>query len=156
NDWKGATEAGERLVARDPATQVDPEFHARLANAYRADSQPARALGVAAQAAAKFPTNAPLYIVYLQLLRAESEAALPRGLATFPDNAELHVLAAQSLKGSGNAAGALAETKRALAVNPRLPHGYLQLAQLELEAGNVDSAYAAMELAPKYGEEPAT
>lgn len=156
NDWKGATEAGERLLARDPATQVDAEFHARLANAYRGDSQPARALGVAAQATSKFPTNAPLYLVYLQLLRAEDDAALPRGLAAFPENAELHVFAAQSMKGAGNTAGALAETKRALAVNPRLPHGYLQLAQLEFEAGNVDSGYAAMEAAPKNGEDPAT
>jgi tetratricopeptide (TPR) repeat protein len=156
NDWKGAAEAGERLLARDPATQVDAEFHARLANAYRADSQPARALGVAAQAVAKFPSNAPLYLVYLQLLRAENDAALPRGLATFPENAELHVLAAQSMKGAGNAAGALAATKRALAANPRLPRGYLQLAQLELEVGNVDSAYVALELAPKHGEDPAT
>jgi tetratricopeptide (TPR) repeat protein len=156
SDWKGATEAGERLLARDPATQVDAEFHARLANAYRSDSQPARALGVAAQATAKFPTNAPLYITYLQLLRAESDAALPRGLASFPENAELHVLAAQSMKGTGNTAGALAETKRALAANPRLPHGYLQLAQLELDAGNIDSAYAAMELAPKNGEDAST
>src|SRR5262249_47897911 len=104
SDWKGATESGERLLARDPATQVDADFHARLANAYRADSQPIRALGVAAQATAKFPKHAPLYIVYLQLLRAESDSALPRGLATFPENAELHVLSAQTAKSAGNTA----------------------------------------------------
>src|SRR6185503_2101702 len=47
-DWKGAVDAGEKLLARDPSSQVDPDFHARLADAYRSDSQPARALGVAA------------------------------------------------------------------------------------------------------------
>jgi tetratricopeptide (TPR) repeat protein len=113
-------------------------------------------LGVAAHAVAKFPTNAPLYVVYLQLLRAESDAALPRGLAAFPENAELHVLAAQAAKSAGNTANALAETKRALAANPRLPHGYLQLAQLEMDAGNVDSAFAAIELAEKHGEDRTT
>ena len=156
NDWKGAIDAGEKLVARDAASQSDPEFHARLANAYRADSQPARALGVAAVAVGKFPKDAALYVVYMQLLRAEADAALPRGLGTFPDNAELHVIAAQAAKGSGNTAGALEETRRALAANPRLPHGYLQLAQFELDAGLVDSAYVAIETAPKFGESPAT
>lgn len=155
NDWKGATETGERLLARDPASQGDADFHARLATAYRSDSQPVRALGVAAQATAKFPNHAPLYIVYLQLLRAENEAALSRGLAVFPEHAELHVLAAQTLKSAGNIAAAVAETRKALAVNPRLPRGYLQLAQLELDAGNVDSAYAAIEVASKHGEDPA-
>src|SRR6185503_5918874 len=43
-----------------------------------------------------------------------------------------------------------------LAVNPRLPHGYLQLAQLELDVGQVDSAYAALELAPTHGEDRTT
>jgi tetratricopeptide (TPR) repeat protein len=155
-DWRGAVDAGDKLLTRDAATQVDPEFFARLASAYRSDSQPARALSVAATGVAKFPHDAPLYLVYVQLLRAENDVALPRGLAAFPDNSELHVLAAQSLKGSGNSAGALAETKRALAVNPKLSHGYLQLAQLELDVGQVDSAYVAIEEAPKYGEDPVT
>jgi tetratricopeptide (TPR) repeat protein len=156
NDWKGAVESGEALVSRDPATQADPEFYGRLANAYRADSQPTRALSVAANGVARFPKNAPLYIVYLQLLHNESSVALPRGLAAFPDNPELHVLAAQSLKTSGNSAGALEETKRALAANPKLPHGFIQLAQLEFDVGQVDSAFVTMQQATKYGEDSTT
>jgi tetratricopeptide (TPR) repeat protein len=156
NDWKGAVDCGERLLARDPASQADPDFYARLAAAYRADSQPVRALATAALGVSKFASNAPLQIAYLQLLKAESDVAMPRVLAAFPDNAEVHALAAQSMKTSGNAAGALAETKRALAANPRLPHGYLQLAQLEIEVGQVDSAYAAIELASKFGEDQTT
>jgi tetratricopeptide (TPR) repeat protein len=156
NDWKGAVECGERLLARDPASQTDPDFYARLAAAYRADTQPVRALAIAALGVSKFSANAPLQIAYLQLLKGESDAALPRVLAAFPDNAEVHALAAQSMKSSGNAAGAMAETKKALAANPRLPHGYLQLAQLAIEAGQIDSAYAALELASKFGEDKAT
>jgi len=155
-DWKGAISAGERLLARDPATQADPDFYGRLANAYRSDSQPTRGLSTIAAGVAKFPENAPLYISYLQMLRAEGEAALPRGLAAFPENPELHVLAAQNLKTSGNAAGALTETKRALAANPKLPHGFLQLAQLQMEVGQVDSAFASTQEATKYGEDSAT
>jgi len=155
-DWTGAIECGERLLERDPASQADPDFYARLANAYGADTQPVHALAIAALGVAKFADNAPLQITYLQMLKAENDAAMPRVLAAFPDNAEVHALAAQSMKGAGNAAGALAETRRALTANPRLPHGYLQLAQLEIDVGQPDSAYAAVELAPKFGEDTKT
>jgi tetratricopeptide (TPR) repeat protein len=156
SDWKGAIQAGEQMLARDQAAQADPDFYVRLATALRSDGKSERALAVAADAVARFPQSAPLYVMYLQLLQAEADSALPRGLAAFPDNAELHVFAAQTFKGSGNAAAALAETKRALAVNPRLPHGYLQLAQLEVDAGEPDSAFAAMEQASRMGEDSTT
>ena len=152
-DWRGATVAGERWLEHDAAARVDPDVYARLAAAYRSDSQPARALGVAATGVARFPKSAPLFVLYLQLLRAESEAALPRGLAEFPDNAELHVVAAQMARGAGNLATALAETKRAVAANPNLPHGFLQLAQLELDAGQPDSALVAISEAIRHGED---
>ncbi len=152
-DWKGATVAGERWLEHDAAARIDPDVYVRLAAAYRSDSQPARALGVAATAVSRFPKSAPLFVLYLQLLRAESDAALPRGLAEFPDNAELHVLAAQMARGSGNVATALAETKRAIEANPNLPHGFLQLAQLELDAGQPDSAFAAINAAMQHGED---
>ena len=156
NDWKGAIEAGEQMLSRDAAAQADPDFHLRLATALRSNGKQERALAVAAAAVNKFPTSAPLYVMYLQLLRAEADSALPRGLAAFPDNADLHVFAAQSMKDAGNGAAAVAETRRALAVNPRLPHGYLQLAQLEFDDGHPDSAFTAMELASKNGEDSTT
>ncbi len=156
NDWKGAIVAGEQMLARDQAAQADPDFYIRLATALRSDGKSERALAVAANAVARFPESAQLYVMYLQLLKVEGDSALQRGLAAFPDNAELHVFAAQAFKGTGNGAGALAETKRALAVNPKLPHGYLQLAQLEIDAGEPDSAFAAMEAASKMGEDSTT
>jgi tetratricopeptide (TPR) repeat protein len=156
SDWPGAVDAGEKMLARDLAAQGDPAFYARLANAYRADSAPAHALAVAGIGVSKFPKDPALYLVYVQLLRAENDVALTRGLAAFPESPELHVLAAQTMKGAGNAAGALAETKRALEANPKLPHGYLQLAQLELDVGQTDSAYAAIAAAPSHGEDRTT
>jgi predicted Zn-dependent protease len=63
NDWKGAISAGEQLVSRDPASQSDPDFYARLAMAYRADSEPARALSVAALGASKFAADAPIHLL---------------------------------------------------------------------------------------------
>ena len=155
-DWRGAIAVGEPLMVRDAASQADPDFYLRLATAYRADSQPERALGVAATATAKFPHEAPLYVLYLQLLRAENAVAMDRGLAAFPDNADLRVLAARSSRTAGNMADAVAETKHALAIDPTLPHGYLQLAQLEIDAGQPDSALTAIEQAGTHGEPAAT
>jgi tetratricopeptide (TPR) repeat protein len=155
-DWKGAVAAGEQLLSKDLAAQSDGEFYSRLSLAFREDSQPARALSTAALGVSKFPKDAPLYVTYLQLLRSESDVALPRGLAAFPNSAELHVLAAQTLKSSGNATAAMEETKRALAANPKLPHGFLQLAQLEIDAGQADSALTAIDQAAKNGESSAT
>jgi len=152
----GAIVAGEQMLARDQAAQADPDFYVRLATALRSDGKTERALAVAANAVARFPDSAPLYVMYLQLLKAEGDSALQRGLAAFPDNAEVHVFAAQSFKTSGNAAAAVSETKRALSVNPRLPHGYLQLAQLEIDAGEPDSAFAAVEAASRTGEDSTT
>ena len=57
---------------------------------------------------------------------------------------------------AGNVAVALAETKRALAANPKLPHGFLQLAQLEIDAGQPDSALAAIDDAVHHGEDSTT
>jgi tetratricopeptide (TPR) repeat protein len=155
-DWKGAVAAGEQLLGKDLAAQGDADFYSRLSLAFLEDSQPARALSTAALGVSKFANDAPLYVTYLQLLRAENDVALPRGLAAFPKSAELHVLAAQTLKSSGNAAAAMEETKRALAANPKLPHGFLQLAQLEIDAGQADSALTAIDQAAKNGESSAT
>jgi tetratricopeptide (TPR) repeat protein len=156
SDWKGAIEAGELLALKDPATRNDPDFYSRLSSAYRMDSQPTRALGTVATGAGKFPDNVPLYITYLQLLHAENDVALHRGLLTFPENPELHALAAVRLRTSGDTAGAIAELRRALEANPRLVHGYLQLAQLDLAVGNSDSAFAALSNAVQNGETPST
>ncbi|HEY6220725.1 MAG TPA: tetratricopeptide repeat protein, partial [Gemmatimonadaceae bacterium] len=154
NDWKGAIEAGEALAIKDPATRNDPDFYVRLSSAYKIDSQPTRALGAVATGAGKFPDNVPLYITYLQLLRAENDIALHRGLLNFPENPDLHALASVSLKTAGDTAGAIAELQRALTANPKLPHGYLQLAQLDMAVGRVDSALVAISNATLNGETP--
>ena len=155
-DWKGAIAAGEQLLARDPGSMYSPDFYMRLATAYRSDSQPIRALATAATGAARLPKNPLIYLTYMQLLRAENDIALSRAIASFPESGEMHAFAAQQLKSAGNAAGALEETKRALTANPRLPRGYLQLAQLELEVGQPDSALVAIEQSTENGESSAS
>ncbi len=156
SDWKRAITAGDSLLARDAAAQVDPDMYARLATAYRADSEPERALSVAALGVSKFPKDASVRLAYLQLLESQHQVAVQSALAQFPDNAAMHVFAAGAMKSSGNAAGARTELERALAQNPRLPHGYLQLAQSLIDAGQADSAFDAIALAAKNGEDSTT
>jgi len=78
--------------------------------------------------------------------------SVARGLARFPDSGPLHVLAAQQLKKAGQLADALTETRRALAVDPDLPHGLLQVAELQMQLGMADSALATLEQASTHGE----
>jgi len=156
SNWKAAVATGEQLEARDEASKVDPDFYRRLASAYRADSQPVRALATAASGVTKFPDDAPLYSLYVQLLQDEHQAALPRGLARFPESADLHVMASQTLKEQGSVAQAAAEIQVALAANPRLPHGWLQLADDEMALMHADSALAALTSALAHGESKAT
>lgn len=152
SNWKAAVTTGEALRERDAASQSDPDFYRRLASAYRADSQPVQALATASAAVARFPDDATLYSLYVQLLQAENATAVPRGLAKFPESAELHAIAAQTAGATGDVAGAAGQMRTALAENPRLAHGWLQLADYELTLGDADSAYAALQAALANGE----
>ncbi len=156
SNWKAAVATGQRLEARDEASKVDPDFYRRLASAYRADSQPVRALMTAATGVTRFPDDAPLYSLYVQLLRQENQAALARGLARFPETADLHVIASQTLKEQGALAQAAGEIRVALAVNPHLSHGWLQLADDEMSLQHPDSALAALDAALANGESKGT
>ena len=155
-NWKAAIAAGEQLEARDEASRSDPDFYRRLASAYRADTQPVRALKTAATGVAKFGDDAALYSLYVQLLQQENGEALARGLTRFPDDPDLHVIAAQQLKDQGALARAAAEMQVALAENPRLPHGWLELADDEMALQHPDSALAALDAALSNGESKGT
>ncbi|MGH7669153.1 MAG: hypothetical protein ACRENQ_06625, partial [Gemmatimonadaceae bacterium] len=85
-----------------------------------------------------------------------NQAALARGLARFPDAADLHVIASQTLKERGAVAQAAGEIRIALAANPRLPHGWLQLADDEMALQHPDSALAALDAALANGESKGT
>lgn len=155
-NWPAAVAAGEQLEARDAASRADPDFYRRLASAYRSDRHPVQALATAARGVASLPNDAPLYSLYVQLVGQESDSALPRGLARFPGNADLHAIASQRLQAQGSVAQAAAEIRAALAEEPRLPHGWLQLADDELALGHPDSALTALDAALANGESGGT
>ncbi|MFL5582491.1 MAG: hypothetical protein ACJ8AO_19140 [Gemmatimonadaceae bacterium] len=154
--WKPAIVAGERLAALDSSATADPRYFERLAAAYRADSQPVKALAVAVRGVAAHPADADLYALYAQLVRAESEVVLPRGAQQFATSPKIQALYAQALRASGSANAvrqSLEATRRALELDPRLPRGFLQLAQLYMEAGVPDSALIALGTGVENGED---
>lgn len=144
NAWPLATQAGETLLVRDSLAASDSSFLLRLVGAYRESAQTTRALELAARGTQRFPGDARLYLLYAQLVRAESESAIAKGIARFPTNAELRVLQSQDLRSRGRAAEALDASRQAVALDPGMAKAHLQLAQVQLEMGLDDSVYVTL------------
>ncbi|MDF1504196.1 hypothetical protein [Roseisolibacter sp. H3M3-2] len=152
-NWPRAVETGEMLLARDTASARDSTFHLRLAVAHRANGTMVRAVELSARAVSLFPQDGRIYAQYVDLVRAESDSALPRGLAQFPKSAELNTLAAREARAKGRLADAAEATRRALEADSALPQGLLALAQAEFDLGRPDSALAAVGRALARGED---
>ena len=118
-ETKAALRTGTELVALDTA-MADTSYFFRMAAAYQADSQPAKA--------------------------AEEVA---KGVAKFPENASLLVVSAQAQRTAGQTQQAVETLKKALSLDANVEKGQLQLAQLYAELKQPDSAYAALVLADK-------
>jgi tetratricopeptide (TPR) repeat protein len=144
NAWNLATQAGETLLVRDSLAASDSSFLLRLAGAYRESARPIRALELAARGTTTFPNDPRLYLLYAQLVRAESETAIARGIERHPASAELRVLLAQDLKSKGRSDEALAASRRAVELDPSMSKAYLQLAQVQLDLGRDDSVYVTL------------
>ena len=118
-ETKAALTTGAALVALDTA-MADTSYYFRMAAAYQADSQPAKA--------------------------AEEIA---KGVAKFPQNASLLVVSAQAQRTAGQTQQSIETLKKALAMDANVEKGQLQLAQLYAELKQPDSAYAALVAADK-------
>lgn len=118
-ETKAALTTGAALVALDTA-MADTSYFFRMAAAYQADSQPAKA-----------------------------SEEIARGVAKFPENASLLVFAAQGQRAAGQTQQSIETLKKALTLDPAVEKGQLQLAQLYNDLKQPDSAYAALVAADK-------
>lgn len=155
-EWKEATVIGDRLAAEDTASSNDSTFILRLATAHRAAGDTIKAVAVAAGGVSKFPKDARLYLLYSDLVQADSRVALDRGLSRFPEVAELHLLRAQELRRAGKNAEALGGFQKAMALDPNSGQGFLVLAQTQVDLGMLDSALASTRKAVTSGEKKET
>jgi tetratricopeptide (TPR) repeat protein len=122
-DWKGATKTGEDLFRVDTAA-ADTSNFMRLAVAYASDSQPQKAAETMARAVAKFPNSAVLWSTYSQMLRS-----------------------------SGQLQQSVTAIERAMSIDANVEHGHFRRAQVLVELGQVDSAFAAAKRAVAAGED---
>ena len=118
-ETKAAIHTGTELAALDTA-MADTNYYFRMSAAYQADSQPAKAAELIAQ-----------------------------GVAKFPGSASLLVVSAQAQRAAGQTQQAVETLKKALALDPKVEKGQLQMAQLYNDLKQPDSAYAALVLADK-------
>jgi tetratricopeptide (TPR) repeat protein len=151
--WKRAIKTGDTLAKLDSATTKDPRFFERMATALRADNQTERALLFAVRGVTEYPGDADLYVLYAQLVRGEAGVVVGRGQQRFPQSGQLAALGAQALREQGKLKESLEATQRALALDPSLSRGFLQLAQTFLDLDQPDSATAALERALAQGED---
>jgi tetratricopeptide (TPR) repeat protein len=114
NRWKDAIAAGQAYVAADP-TAADSGYYFRLISDYASDSAFAKAAEAAAQAIAKYPRNAQLYLVK-----------------------------AQNERKAGQLDASIASLRKALELDPKAPGANLLLAQMNVDTGKLDEAIAAV------------
>jgi tetratricopeptide (TPR) repeat protein len=114
NRWKEAIAAGQAYVAADP-TAADSGYYLRLVSDYASDSAFGKAAETAAQAIAKYPRNAQLY-----LLKAQNE------------------------RKAGQLDAAIASLRKGLELDPKAPGANLLLAQMNVDTGKLDDAIAAV------------
>ena len=154
--WAPAVEVGAKLYERDDGSRADSTFVLRLATAMKAAGAPVRAVALAAEGTLRFPGDARLYAAYSQLVQGEAPQVVERGVERFPDATELLLLRAQELRKAGRNDEAVAPLQRAIALDPTLGQGHLQLAQSHADAGQHDSAYADIGRALSAGENSET
>jgi predicted Zn-dependent protease len=114
NRWKDAIAAGQAYVAADP-TAADSGYYQRLISDYASDSAYGKAAEAAAQAIAKYPRNAQLYLVK-----------------------------AQNERKAGQLDAAIQSLRKGLELDPKAPGANLLLAQLNADTGKLDEAVAAV------------
>jgi tetratricopeptide (TPR) repeat protein len=115
--WQSATAIGSRLIKVDTAA-ADSIYFMRMAAAYEAIHEPQQAAAMLNQGTVKFPNNADLWQLY-----------------------------SQNLRQTGHVPEANTALRRAIALNPKMGIGLLQLANVYLKNHQPDSAYAMLQQA---------
>jgi tetratricopeptide (TPR) repeat protein len=112
--WKDAIAAGQAYVAADP-TAADSGYYFRLISDYASDSAFGKAAEAAAQAIAKYPRNAQLY-----LAKAQNE------------------------RKAGQLDASITSLRKALELDPKAPGANLLLAQMNVDTGKLKEAIDAV------------
>jgi tetratricopeptide (TPR) repeat protein len=125
-DYKEGLKVGEELIKTDTA-RATASFFTKMASAFSIDSQPQKAAEYAAKGVAKFPNDADLQVLYGSLLRSAGQ---------LPQAAEAY--------------------KKALAINPKVADGWGELARLQADLKQLDSAMVTLKAGQAAGADKAS
>lgn len=126
SDFTGAVQIGRNMVQLDTSL-ADTTYYTRQVAALASANDTAGAATMAAEGVRKFPTNAGLVAV-----------------------------SAQTLKQAGRLVEARNTLLQALTLNPKLERGYLQVAQIDVDRNEPDSALAMLRKAVQTGNDSAS
>jgi predicted O-linked N-acetylglucosamine transferase (SPINDLY family) len=141
-------DAADMLALAAGPLAGDADFHANFGLALRDAGRWTRAKEEYARALAKRPDHPGATFNLAQVLGEEGDHAGAAALfaklaARDPANAEARCFLGRALKAQGNIAEARAALGEAVRLDPRYHFAWARLAELELEAGDLDAALAA-------------
>lgn len=134
-DYQPAIATGEQLAQLDTA-MADVPFFTRLTALYAAVASATDSSDTTARRAAM----------------GRTVDAARRATVKFPGNADLWQAYAQVLRTAGRVRESAEAAKAALAINPNIPNGWIQVTQAYLEMAETDSALSALRSATAIGD----
>jgi tetratricopeptide (TPR) repeat protein len=145
-----AKDAVARLESDSKALKDVPEAGQRLARAYAAAGDRARAKALVDQVLARNPTAVDTQLLKGELLlneghRDEAFAAIRAAAASHPDSAEAQFALARFYVSRGDTSGAEAAYREVLRINPRAAAAQVEMAKLHLSTGNRNAALRTVE-----------
>jgi tetratricopeptide (TPR) repeat protein len=125
-EYKQATAIGEEMARADTAA-ADTSFFTRIASAYVLSGDTVKAAEAAARGTAKFPSNVGLWMLQAQLSRQAGQAPVAKNAI-----------------------------QKAIALNPKAEGANMMLAQIFVEANQLDSVVPALQAALAAGDDKNT
>jgi len=125
-EYKQATAIGEEMARADTAA-ADTSFFTRIASAYVLSGDTVKAAEAAARGTAKFPSNVGLWMLQAQLSRQAGQAPVAKNAI-----------------------------QKAIALNPKAEGANMMLAQIFVEANQLDSVVPALQAALTAGDDKNT
>jgi tetratricopeptide (TPR) repeat protein len=135
-DSRNAQSDLERAFPNLDDKKIQAEAGLELMQLYVASAQLNQALSVASKLEELVPENPAVHFAAYQIARQVMDQSLLSMMMLAPDSAEMHMSMASELGKQGDRAGAIAQFREAIKLNPNLPGAHLQLAEVLRESSD--------------------
>jgi tetratricopeptide (TPR) repeat protein len=142
-DSESAQEDLQRAFPNLDDKNIRTQAGLELIEIYSSSAQLEKALSVVAQLRVLAPDNPQILFVAHHLARQMMDQSLLDMMTTAPDSAEMHMMMGGELGRQGDSAGAVAQYREAIRLNPDLPGVHFELAeQLRISTDSALNAQA--------------